>query len=74
MLMVMQMILNLHMGQEPVITVAINAWRAALVPSVTHHNLTVTTSSVLTVQQALLQQRRLPGRFKVSLSHLDIQQ
>jgi len=69
----MQMILNLHMGQAPVRAVAA-ALRAALVPNVTHPNLTVSTTSVLTMQQALLQHMLLPGSFKVSLSHFNIQQ
>ena len=71
-LMLVQMILNLDMDQAPVMAVTITPLRAALVPAVTHHSLNVSTSDVLTVQQALLQHMLQPGRFKVSLFHLDI--
>jgi hypothetical protein len=68
----MQMILNLHMDQAPVLSVAIDILRAALVPTVTSHNITVSASSVLTAQQVLLPHMLLPGSFKVRLTHLDI--
>jgi len=71
-LMVTQMILNLHMDQAPVMAVAIDILRAALVPTVTGHNIIISASSVLTAQQALLQHMLLPGSSKVRLTQLDI--